>query len=246
MLPFQKTAQCHRMNYIKLAEAHLQHGHGRNYWSSSTNIHLGAYTLVNQLLFSNEMSSDSFFLHLKKLSERTKESFTFLSAFINTELHLLTSGNLQCFRTSCKREHYRLWFTESKATLRFQTAAEGDLGRCLISSSDDLLNQLPVHSKVHWSHTDMPKRLSWGRLAQGKLPWGKLVMLLWALLLFHVGQVPHYLLNVLSNFCSSNSVHAAMAVLPGVSCRLARLKMPLLFLPEPVNLQKQDSRAVTP
>lgn len=165
MVPFQKTAQCHRMNYIKLAEAHLQHGHGGNYWSSSTDIHLGAYTLVNQLLFSNEMSSDSFFLHLKKLSERTKESFTFLSAFINTELHLLTSGKLQCFRTRCKREHYRLWFTESKATLRSQIAVEGDLGRCLISNSDDLLNQLPVHSKVLWSHADMPTRLAQGRLA---------------------------------------------------------------------------------
>lgn len=165
MVPFQKTAQCHRMNYIKLAEAHLQHGHGGNYWSSSTDIHLGAYTLVNQLLFSNEMSSDSFFLHLKKLSERTKESFTFLSAFINTELHLLTSGKLQCFRTRCKREHYHLWFTESKATLRSQIAVEGDLGRCLISSSDDLLNQLPVHSKVLWSHADMPTRLAQGRLA---------------------------------------------------------------------------------
>lgn len=88
MLPFQKKVQCHRMNYIKLAEAHLQDGHRGNYWSSS-DIHLRAYTLVNQLLFSNEMSSDSFFLHLKKLSERTKESFTFLSAFINSELHLL-------------------------------------------------------------------------------------------------------------------------------------------------------------
>lgn len=173
MLPFQKTAQCHRMNYIKLAEAHLQHGHGGNYWSSSTDIHLRAYTLVNQLLFSNEMSSDSFFLHLKKLSERTKESFTFLSAFINTELHLLTSGKLQYFRTSCKREHYRLWFTESKATLRSQIAVERDLGRCLISSSDDLLNQLPVHSKVlwshadvvHWSHADMPTRPAQGKLA---------------------------------------------------------------------------------
>lgn len=139
MLPFQKTAQRHKMNYIKLAEAHLQHGHGGNYWSSSTDIHLRAYTLVNQLLFSNEMSSDSFFLHLKKLSERTKESFTFMSAFINTELHLLTSGKLQCFRTSCKREHYHLWLTESKATLRSQTTVEGDLKRCLICSSDDLL-----------------------------------------------------------------------------------------------------------
>lgn len=76
MLPFQKTTQCLKMNNIKLAEAHLQHGHGRNYGSSSTNIHLGAYTLVKQLLFNNEMSSDSFFLRVKKLSERTKESFT--------------------------------------------------------------------------------------------------------------------------------------------------------------------------
>lgn len=76
MLPFQKTTQCLKINYIKLAEAHLQHGHGRNYGSSSTNIHLRAYTLVNQLLFNNEMSSDSFFLRVKKLSERTKESFT--------------------------------------------------------------------------------------------------------------------------------------------------------------------------
>lgn len=57
MLPPQKTAQCHRMNYIKLAEAHLQHGHRGNY-SSSTNIHLRAYTLVNQLEFNNEMLSD--------------------------------------------------------------------------------------------------------------------------------------------------------------------------------------------
>lgn len=30
MLPFQRIAQCHRMNYIKLAEAHLQHDHGGN------------------------------------------------------------------------------------------------------------------------------------------------------------------------------------------------------------------------
>lgn len=84
MLPFQKTTQCLKMNNIKLAEAHLQHGHGRNYGSSSTNIHLGAYTLVKQLLFNNEMSSDSFFLRVKKLSERTKESFTSPSEHSNT------------------------------------------------------------------------------------------------------------------------------------------------------------------
>lgn len=75
ILPFQKTAQCHRTNYIKLAEARLQHGPGGNDWSPSTDIHLGAYTLVNQLLFSNEMSSDSFFRHEEKLSERTKQSY---------------------------------------------------------------------------------------------------------------------------------------------------------------------------
>lgn len=140
ILPFQKTAQCHRINYFKLAEAHLQHGHGENYWSPSTDIHLRAYTLVNQLLFSNEMLSDSFFRHVKKLSERTKQSFTYLSAFINIESHLLTSGKLQCFRTSCKREHYHPWFTESKAILRFQIAVEGDLERSLIRSLADLLN----------------------------------------------------------------------------------------------------------
>lgn len=165
MLPFQKTAKCHRMNYIKQAEAHLQHGHGGNYRSSSTDIHLGAYTLVNQLLFNKEMSSDSFSLHLKKLSERTKEPFTFLSACINTELHLLTSEKLQCFRASCKREHYHLRLTESKATLTSQIPVEGDLGIWFISSSADLLNQLPRHSELHWSHTDMPVRLARGRLA---------------------------------------------------------------------------------
>lgn len=147
MLPFQKTAQCHRMNYIKLAEAHLQHGHGGDYRSSSTDIHLGAYTLVKRLLFNNEMSSDSFFLRVKKLSERTKESFTFPSAFINTELHL-PSEKLQHFRASCKREHHRLRLTESKATLRSQISVEGDLGRWLMSSSADLLNQLPGHSEA--------------------------------------------------------------------------------------------------
>lgn len=74
-----------------------------------------------------------------------------------------------------------------------------------------------MHSKVHWSHADMPLRLS-----QGKPAWGRLATLLRALLLFHVGQVPDYLLNVLSNFCSSNSAHAAIAVLLAVNCRLAR------------------------
>jgi len=126
MLPFQKTAQCHRMNYIKLAEAHLQHGHGINFRSSSTDIHLRAYTLVNQLLFNNEMSSDSFFLRVKKLSERTKESFRFPSAFINTELCLLTSEEPQCFRASCERERYHLRLTEPKATVRSQISVAGD------------------------------------------------------------------------------------------------------------------------
>lgn len=41
-----------------------------------------------------------------------------------------------------------------------------------------------VHSKVHWSHADMPLRLAQGMLAQGKPARGRLAMLLWALLLF--------------------------------------------------------------
>ena len=166
-----------------------------------------------------------------KSSERTKESFTFPSAFINTELRLLTLEKLQCFRTSCKREHYCLTLTESKATLRSHISVEGDMGRWFISSSADLLNQLPGHSEVHWSHADVPARLARGRLA----------MLLWALLLFHVGQVPDYLLNVLSNFCSSNFAHATIAVLLAVTRRLARWKWSSLFLPEPMNLHKDSS-----
>lgn len=66
LLPFQKTAQGHRTSYIKLAEAHLQHGHGGSYRSSSPGIHLQARTLVNQLLFGNEMQSDSFFLRVRR------------------------------------------------------------------------------------------------------------------------------------------------------------------------------------
>lgn len=201
MPPFQKSLQCHRMNYIKLAEDHLQHGHGGSYRSSSTDIHLRAYTLVNQLLFNNEMSSDSFFLRVKKLSERTKESFTFLSAFINTELCLLTSEKLQCYRASSEKEHYCLSLTESKATLRPQISAEGHLGRWVISSSGDILNQLPGHGKAHSPPADQPARLAQGRL----------VTLLQGLLLFCMGQVPDYLLNVLSNLCSSNSAHTATA-----------------------------------
>lgn len=103
-----------------------------------------------------------------------------------------------------------------------------------------------VHSKVHWSHADIPVRLSWGRLGQGKPAWGRLAMLLWALLLFHVGQVADYLLNVISNFCSSNSAHAAIAVLLAVNCRLARWKLSSLLLPEPANSQNKDSRTVIP
>lgn len=189
------------MNYIKLAEAHLQRGHGGNYRSSSTDIHLRAYTLVNQLLFNNEMSSDSFFLRVKKLSERTKESFTFLSAFINTELCLLTSEKLQSYRASSEKEHYRLSLTESEATLRLQISVEGGLGRWFISSSGDVLNQLPGHGKAPSPPTDQPVRLAWGRL----------VTLLQGLLLVCLGQVPDYLLNVLSNLCSANSAHAATA-----------------------------------
>lgn len=71
-------------------------------------------------------------------------------------------------------------------------------------------------------------------------------MLLRALLLFHVCQGPDYLLNILSNFCSSNSAHAAIAVLLAVNCSLAKWKLPSLLLPEPVNSQNRDSRAVIP
>lgn len=123
---------------------------------------------------------------MKKLSERTKESFTFLSAFINTELRLLTLEKLQRFRAGCKREHYHLGLTESKPTLRSQISGEGDLGRWFISSSADLLNLLPGHSEAHWSQADMPARLAQGRLAT----------LLRALLLLHVGQVSDYLLHL--------------------------------------------------
>lgn len=61
-----------------------------------------------------------------------------------------------------------------------------------------------------------------------------------------LGQVPDYLFNVLSNFCSSNSAHRAIAVLLAVTCRLARWKVLSLFLPEPANSQNKDSRAVIP
>lgn len=95
------------------------------------------------------MLSDSFFLRVKKLSERTKESFTFSSAFTNTELYLLTFEKLQCFPDSCKREHYCLRFTESKATLRSKISVKGDLGRWLFSSLADFLHQLSGHGEAH-------------------------------------------------------------------------------------------------
>lgn len=143
---------------------------------------------------------------------------------------------LQGFRASCKREHYHLRLTESKATLRSQISVAGDLGRWFSSSSADLLNQLPRHSKVHWSHADVPTRLARGRLAT----------LLRAFLLFHVRHVPDYLLNVLSNFCHSDSAHAPLAVLLAVTSRFPRWKRSSLFLPDPVDLHNKDSSAAIP
>lgn len=177
------------------------------------------------------MSSDSFFLRVKKLSEGTKGSFTFLSAFINTELRLLTLEKLQCFRASCKRQCHCLRLTKSKATWRSQISVKGDLGRRLISSSADALSQLPRHGEWHWSQADVPA--TWAR--------GGLATPLRALLLVQVGQVPDYLLNVLSNFCSSNFTHATTAVSLSVASRLARWKRASPFLPERVNLHKDSS-----
>lgn len=90
--------------------------------------------------------------------------------------------------------------------------------RCLISSSDDLPGA-QQGALVSCRHA--PKAGA-GKAGPGKASLRQAGSAALGTSAVHVGQVADYLLNVLSNFCSTNFAHAAIAVLPAVNCRLAR------------------------